>query len=122
MTLVQIPVTEFETVIKKLAQFPLCYQRYQSLSINWQDCTIEEGWFAPEQPGLETEIPEIYYGDDFHPHTVSMTYEVNKLGDSDDINDHLYELMTALAKHNPIASGRSTPSLGSYNDYQRGRD
>jgi hypothetical protein len=120
MTLVQIPSKHFNQVIADLAKYPVCHERYLSLNVQWNNCTIDKTWFEPEQPGKEGEIPE--NGEDSL--YVSMNYEVNKLGNSDqsESDEHLYLLLSALSKYNPRMSGRSTPSLGSSNDYQRGRD
>jgi hypothetical protein len=122
MPIVRIPVKHFNQVVSKLAKFPLCNERYNSLKIEWADCTVEKNWTEPEQPGKEAEIPEITYGDNLP--TTSMEYEVAALGNSDmnDSDECLFELLQALARYNPRLSGRSTPALSSSNDYQRGRD
>ncbi len=121
MALVQIPSKHFNQVIADLTKYPVCHERYLSLNVQWNNCTIDKTWFEPEQPGHEGEIPENGEGSLY----VSMGDEVNKLGNSDcqsESDEFLYSLLSALAKYNPRMSGRSTPSLGSSNDYQRGRD
>lgn len=124
MKTVQLPKTHFHQIVDKLAQFPLCYERYKSLNVQWEDCTIEAGLFEPEQPGYQVEIPEITYEDALP--TTSMEYERDDFGNSreavSEYGEYLYKLLDALATYNPVLSGRTTPSLGSFNDYQRGRD
>lgn len=124
--LVQIPTIHFNEIVSKLAQFPLCYERYMSLNVQWEDCTIEASWFEPEQPGYQGEIPEITYEDLNKLQTTSMEYERDGFGNSkeavSEYGGYLYSMLDALSKYNPIMSGRSTPYLGSSNDYQRGRD
>ena len=122
MSLIRIPVKHFTQVTNDLAKFPLCNERYNALQVEWVDCIVEAGWFETEQPGKEAEIPEIRYEDDLP--TTSMEYEVAALGNSSmsDSDEILLELLQALARYNPRLSGRSTPSLGSFNDYQRGKD
>jgi hypothetical protein len=122
MSIVRIPTKHFIKVTSELAKFPLCQKRFQSLQVEWVDCVVEASWTEPEQPGKESDIPEITYGDDLP--TTSMEYEVAELGNSNmsDSDECLFELLQALARYNPKLSGRSTPSLGSSNDYQRNRD
>ena len=124
--LVQIPTTSFKTVVSKLAQWELCYERYMSLNVQWQDCTIEANWFTEEQAGLQGEIPEITYEELNILPTTSMEYERDSFGNSQEAvseyGEYLYSLLNALSTYNPVLSGRSTPCLGSSNDYQRGRD
>ena len=118
----KIPVKHFTQVINDLAKFPLCNERYKALQVEWVDCMVEAGWFEPEQPGKEADIPEIRYEDDLP--TTSMEYEVAELGNSStsDSDEILFELLSAIARYNPRLSGRSTPALGSFNDYQRSKD
>jgi hypothetical protein len=120
MTLVQIPSKHFNQVIADLTKYPVCNERYLSLNVQWNNCTIDKTWFEPEQLGHEAKIQE--NGEDSL--YMSMNYEVNELGNSDqsESDEFLYSLLSALARYNPRMSGRSTPSLGSSNDYQRGRD
>lgn len=119
-----LPKTQFNKILSELAQFPLCYKRYESLNVQWEDCTIEARLFEPEQPGFQGEIPEITYEDRLP--TTSMAYERDDFGNSNDAvadyGEYLYSLLEALATYNPVLSGKTTLSLGSANDYQRGRD
>ncbi|MFM6106731.1 MAG: hypothetical protein ACKPE3_13280 [Sphaerospermopsis kisseleviana] len=124
MKTVQLPKKHLSTIVNKLAQFPLCYERFKFLNVQWEDCTIEAGLFEPEQPGVQGKIPHITYEDKLQ--TTSMEYERDEFGNSDEAvaeyGEYLYLLLDALSTYNPILSGRTTPSLGSFNDYQRGRD
>lgn len=115
MNTVYIPANVLSQVISDLQRYQLCNERYISLNPQW----LPTEWDDKE---LQAEIPEITYDDNLQ--TVSMNYEVNLLGNSDmSVSDeYLYKLISALARYNPTMTGRSTPSLGSSNDYQRGRD
>lgn len=97
-----------------------------SLNVQWEDCTIEASWFTEEQAGLQGEIPEITYEELNTLPTTSMEYERDSFGNSkeavSEYGGYLYKILDALSTYNPVLSGRSTPYLGSSNDYQRGRD
>ena len=124
MKTVQLPKKFFSTIVDRLAQFPLCYERFLSLNVQWEGCTIEATWCEPEQPGVQGEIPEITYEEALP--TTSMEYERDDFGNSQEAvseyGEYLYSLLDALSTYNPVLSGRTTLSLGSSNDYQRGRD
>ncbi|MFM6156008.1 MAG: hypothetical protein ACKPE3_23925, partial [Sphaerospermopsis kisseleviana] len=97
-TVVQIPKTHFSTVVNELAQFPLCYERFKDLNLQWEDCTIEASLFHSEQPGVQSAIPHITYEDKLQ--TTSMEYERDEFGNSDEAvaeyGEYLYSLLDAL--------------------------
>lgn len=121
---VAIKKETLDQAIEIVSNYPVAYARYQELNPQWFDTDEKNGFLYDDADLVKAEI--LGWDDDSLLSLSEAKWEYRELHTEMEMGEPAYdafkilEAMTMVVERPP--SGRSTPSLGSSNDYQRGRD
>ena len=105
-----------------VCNYPVAYARYQELNPQWIDTDEKNGFLYDDADLVEAEI--LGWDEDSESSLSEAKWEYRDLdtemGEPSYDAFKILEALTTVVERSP--SGRSTPSLGSSNDYRRGRD
>ena len=108
--------------IEIVSNYPIAYARYKELDLLWVDTDEKNDFLYDDADLVEAEI--LGWDEEGESSLSEAKWEYRGL--NADMGEPSYdafkvlEALTRVVERPP--SGRSTPSLGSSNDYQRGRD
>jgi hypothetical protein len=108
--------------VEIVSSYPVAYARYKDLNLLWVDTAEKNSFLYDDAELVEAQITGWDEDSDLSLSEAKWEYrDINAdMGEPSYDAFKILEALTSVVERQ--LSGRSTPSLGSSNDYQRGRD
>lgn len=120
--MVTIKKETLSEVLEIVSNYPIAYTRYQQLNPSWVDAEERNSFLYGDAECVTADIPGWDEESDLSLSEAKWEYRTleHEMGEPSYDAFLVLDALTTVEKR-PL-SGRSTPCLGSSNDYQRGRD